>query len=241
MKNKKAVFFDLDGTLLPVDLDTMFGSYFELLKQSEIMRLIARNPDAALRIFNDAAMHMMENRGQDTNEAVFFAYINKMTGRGREFFAGPFDEFYRSVFDSLSGLVQKNGIQRKIINTVLNKGYKTVLATMPVFPLAAAISRLSWIGLDPDDFHYITHYGNSTYLKPHPEYYCEILRKMDLDGKDCIMVGNNIKEDMSAQNLGFDVFLVTGYEIGEFQQDEYINGDLSVLLKWAQSLPQAEV
>lgn len=241
MKNKKAVFFDLDGTLLPVDLDRMFGAYFEILRKSEIMSLIAKDTEDAFRIFNEAAGIMMGNRGRDTNEDVFFAYIEKMTGKGKEIFSKPFDGFYTTVFDSLSGLVQKNGIQRRIVNTVLAKGYKTVLATMPVFPLSAAVARLSWIGLYPHDFQYISHYGNSTYLKPHPEYYCEILRKMDLDGEDCIMVGNNIKEDMSAQNLGFDVFLVTGYEIGEFQRDEYKNGDLSALLKWADDLPGAEV
>lgn len=141
----------------------------------------------------------------------------------------------------MHGLVQKNGLQRKIINTVQKKGYKTVLATMPVFPLAAAVSRLRCVGLRPDDFHYISHLGNSTYLKPHPEYYCEILRKMDLDGKECIMVGNNIEEDMCAQSLGFDVFLVTGHEIGEFRRDDYKCGDLTALLEWACGLPRAEV
>ena len=241
MKNKKAVFFDLDGTLLPVDPDTMFGPYFELLKSSEVMQLIAKDADAAFRIFMDAAGYMMENRGKDTNEAVFFAYIEQKTGRGKTFLSEPVNEFYATVFEFLHGFIQKNGIQRKIINTVQDKGYKMVLATMPVFPLSAAESRLSCVGLCLDDFHYISHYGNSTYLKPHPEYYCEILRKMDLDGKDCIMVGNNIKEDMSAQNLGFDVFLVTGCELGEFQGNEFESGDLTALLKWANELPRAEV
>ena len=127
------------------------------------------------------------------------------------------------------------------MDTVRAKGYTAVLATMPVFPLVAAVSRLSCVGLKTDDFDYISHYGNSTYLKPDPEYYCEILRKMELDGKECIMVGNNVEEDMCAQSLGFDVFLVTGHEIGLFKKDEFRSGDLPALLDWASRLPRAEV
>jgi FMN phosphatase YigB (HAD superfamily) len=241
MTNKKAVFFDLDGTLLPVDPDTMFGPYFELLKKSEIMQLIAADTEDAFRIFMEAASYMMENRGGDTNEGAFLAYIEKAAGRKREHLKEPLNRFYGTVFDFLTGVVQKKGIQRRIVHTVRQKGYKTVLATMPVFPLTAAVSRLSSVGLHPEDFHYISHYGNSTYLKPHPEYYQEILSKIHLDGKDCIMVGNNIKEDMVAQNLGFDVFLVTGHEIGEYKKDDYTSGDLRALFEWACGLPRAEV
>ena len=69
MMNKKAIFFDLDGTLLPVDLDTMFGAYFELLRKSEMIRLISGDPEEAFQIFNSAAREMIR---QSTANRSFF-------------------------------------------------------------------------------------------------------------------------------------------------------------------------
>ncbi|MEI6101520.1 MAG: HAD family hydrolase [Eubacteriales bacterium] len=239
-KNKKAVFFDLDGTLIPVDLDRMFSTYWDFVRESDLIRLIDNNTEKAIGIFNSAAKEMMSSKGGRPNKLVFFEHIEKMTGRGKDYFEKYFDAFYASVFDSLGSMIEKNDIQRKIVDTVRSKGYRTALATMPVFPVGAAVSRLSWVGLDPNDFEYISHWENSNFMKPHPGYYKEILQRMGLEGKDCIMVGNNVKEDMCARELGFDVFLVTGHEIGDYKKEDFMCGSLDELHHWAQNMPCAE-
>lgn len=240
MKNKKAVFFDLDGTLVPTDLDRMFGEYWKILHESELIRLIAADPEEAIGIFNSAAEEMMSTAGGRRNRDVFFEHIETHTGRDKEYFAAAFEEFYGTVFDSLGWMIEQNGLQRKILDAVKQKGYRTALATMPVFPVGAAVSRLAWVGLAPGDFEHITHWENANYMKPHPGYYQEILSSMELEGKDCIMVGNNVREDMCAKELGFDVFLVTGYEIGAFDREDFPNGGLPELLAWVEDLPGAE-
>jgi FMN phosphatase YigB (HAD superfamily) len=240
MKNKKAVFFDLDGTLLPVDLDSMFGEYWKILRESELIRMISGNREEAAEIIENAAVEMMGSPGGRSNREVFFEQIKKRTGKGAEYFATHFETFYEKVFDSLGWMIEENGVQRKIIDAVKKKGYRTALATMPVFPVGAAASRLAWVGLAPDDFEHITHWENTNYMKPQTGYYKEILERMNLEGKDCIMVGNNVREDMCARELGFDVFLVTGYEIGEFKQGDFPHGNLNELLAWVQELPCAE-
>ena len=241
MKNKKAIFFDLDGTLLPVDLDRMFEAYFICLKKSDLLARISENTDQAFSIFNEAAAVMMKNQGRDFNDIVFFEHIEQKTGKGKSSLEEPFNAFYAAVFEGLSGMIDPSaGLQRQILDTVIRKGYKTVLATMPVFPLAAAVSRLSWVGLGPEDFSYISHYQNSSFLKPHLRYYEEILSNTGLTGEDCIMVGNNTIEDMCAGDLGFGLFLVTGYEIGEYEPGMYPSGDLAALLAWAKALPDLE-
>ncbi len=241
MKHKKAVFFDLDGTLLPVNLDRMFEAYFVHLKKSELLTRISKDPDEAFLIFNGAADAMMQNEGRDFNDNVFFNYIEQRTGKEKKSLEEPFDAFYSTAFECLSGMIPPSaGLQRQIVDTVIEKGYKTVLATMPVFPLAAALSRLSLVGLGQEDFSYISHYQNARFLKPHPRYYEEILRNIGLEGEDCIMVGNNTKEDMCAGDLGFSLFLVTGYEIGEYEPGIYPSGDLAALLAWTRALPEAE-
>jgi Predicted phosphatases len=240
MNNKKAVFFDLDGTLVPTDLDAMFGEYWKRVRECGFLSRISPNPEEAARIFNDAAVGMMQSPGGRPNSDVFFEQIEKCTGRGKKQYAAIFEEFYNTVFDSLGWMIHKNGLQRKILDAVKEKGYRTALATMPVFPVGAAVSRLSWVGLTPCDFEHITHWENANYMKPHPGYYLEILEKMELEGKDCIMIGNNVREDMCAKELGFDVFLVTGFEIGEYKKEDFPCGSLSDLLAWVQSLPTVE-
>ncbi len=240
MKNKKAVFFDLDGTLVPTDLNKMFEEYWKILHESELIRMISQNREEAIEIFNSAAVGMMQSSGGRPNSDVFFEHIQNRTSRGKEYFTAAFEEFYKTAFDSIGWMVEKNGLQREIIDAVRQKGYRTALATMPVFPVGAAESRLAWVGLAPGDFEHITHWENARYMKPHPGYYKEILEKMELAGEECIMVGNNVKEDMCARELGLDVFLVTGYEIGEYQNETFPRGDLWELLAWVGDLPYAE-
>ena len=84
-----------------------------------------------------------------------------------------------------------------------------VLATNPLFPAIATHSRIRWAGLNPDDFEHITTYENSSYCKPNPDYYREILSKLNLKPEECVMVGNDTVEDMIAETLGMKVFLLT--------------------------------
>ena len=99
------------------------------------------------------------------------------------------------------------------------KGIGRILATNPLFPRIATESRVRWAGLDPADFDWITTYENASYCKPNPDYYREILGRMGLDPKDCIMVGNDAVEDVAAAELGMEVFLVTDCLINKDNRD----------------------
>ena len=41
------------------------------------------------------------------------------------------------------------------------------------------------------------------------KYYEDICNRLDLDPKDCIMIGNDVDEDMVAKELGMKFFLIT--------------------------------
>ena len=57
---------------------------------------------------------------------------------------------------------------------------------------------------------------------------------MGLNPSECIMVGNDVGEDMIAATLGLDVFLVTDYLINTKGLDtsNYPQGDLNDLLNY---------
>ena len=88
-------------------------------------------------------------------------------------------------------------------------GLRAVLATNPIFPAVATRSRIRWAGLTPEDFALYTTYENIGLCKPNPDYYREIMRRLDVRPEECLMVGNDATEDMAAAETGKRVFLLT--------------------------------
>ncbi|MBR5751053.1 MAG: HAD family hydrolase, partial [Clostridia bacterium] len=90
-------------------------------------------------------------------------------------------------------------------------------------------------GLRPEDFELYTTYENIGYCKPNPDYYREILRRMDLKPEDCLMVGNDADEDMAASTIGMNVFLLTDCLINKSKKDisAFPNGDFDALMRYA--------
>ena len=99
-------------------------------------------------------------------------------------------------------------------------------------------SRIRWAGLDVSDFECITTYENSRYYKPNPESYNEILYKMNLQSKECLMVRNDVAEDMTARAVGINVFLLTDCLINKEHEDinQYPRGSYEQLLNYIENL-----
>ena len=96
------------------------------------------------------------------------------------------------------------------------------LATNPLFPNVATESRISWAGLQPEDFETYTTYETSRYCKPNLDYYREVLDRLQVSPEECLMVGNDVAEDMIAKQLGMKVFLLTDCLINKNNADIFI-------------------
>ena len=70
--------------------------------------------------------------------------------------------------------------------------------------------------------------------KPNPQYYREITGRLGLDPARCLMIGNDVAEDMIAKTLGMDTFLVTDCLINSKNEDlsGYRRGTLQELYGW---------
>jgi FMN phosphatase YigB (HAD superfamily) len=103
-----------------------------------------------------------------------------------------------------------------------------------MFPRIAVEKRLGWAGLHPADFDLITTYENAFHSKPNPLYYADILRAIDCEAADCLMVGNDVDEDMAAGSIGIQVFLLTDYLINRQGKDiaAYPHGKLEDLIRY---------
>ncbi len=203
----KIVLFDLDGTLLPMEQDRFTKSY--LSKLAAHMAPHGYDPEALIRGIWESTAAMMRNDGSETNESRFWREFSARFGEKSLADQPQFEVFYHTKFDTVAADCGYTPRSRELIDALHAQGVRTVLATSPIFPAVATEHRMTWAGLCAADFELYTTYENSTYCKPNPAYYQEILTKLGADPRDCLMVGNDTGDDLPAKTLGMEVFLLT--------------------------------
>lgn len=203
-----AVLFDLDGTLLPMDQDLFVATYFRGLAAK--LAPYGYDPKTLIDAIWKGTAAMIKNNGSRKNEDVFWATFTDIFGPQVLGDLPKFEAFYRTDFQTVQTVCGYTPAARETIDLVKAQGLRTILATNPIFPSIATESRIRWAGLTPEDFQLYTTYENSTYCKPNPHYYREILSKLNLTPEECVMVGNDAIEDTAALEAGIPaVFLLT--------------------------------
>ena len=215
------ILFDLDGTLLPFDIETFMKVYFK-----EITTKMAEHgvePQKLVSALLEGTHKMILNDGEKTNEAVLWDFFENECGLMKDELHPELVKFYLNEFTKVKevcGYIEK---AKEVIQILKAKGYKLVLATNPIFPRQATLHRIEWAGLHPDDFELVTTYENSSFCKPNVKYYEEIMSKIDRGADECLMVGNDVQEDLVVMKLGMKAYLITDHIIN--RTDEEINCD----------------
>ena len=212
-----AILFDLDGTLLPMDQDAFTGSYFSNLAAKAATK--GYQPNALIDTVWAGTAAMVKNDGAKTNEAVFWELFAAKYGGDALNDIPFFEEFYRTDFQKVRELCGFAPMAKDIVHSLKARGLRVILATNPLFPTIATESRIRWAGLEPEDFELYTTYENSRHCKPNPEYYKDIMAELNLIAEECVMVGNDVVEDMIAETLGMKVFLLTDCLINRKNED----------------------
>ena len=226
------VLFDLDGTLLPMELETFARAYFGGLAKK--VAPYGFEPKTLVANILAGTEAMVKNDGTNTNEEVFWAYFEKAYGKEVRKYEPQFDAYYHAEFQDVQKACGFNPDAAVAVRKIKEKGMRVALATNPLFPAIATESRIRWAGLTPEDFELFTTYENAHYSKPNPAYYQEVLEKLGVDAKDCLMVGNDGIEDIAAEKLGMKVFLLTDCLINKRGADlsGYPQGSFADLLRY---------
>ena len=218
----KAIFFDLDGTLLPMDQDKFIQAYLGGLVKTLAPR--GYDPEAIGMALWKSTGAMMKNDGSCTNEERFWQVFSSLLGESVRNEESNLQDFYAGDFQKVALVCGHTPLAKKIIDLAKKSGKRVILATSPLFPKVATDSRIRWTGLSPEDFEYVTTYENSRYCKPNPVYYIDLCEKMGLEPCDVLMVGNDVGDDMVAETVGMHTFLVTdnlinkaGVDINKFK------------------------
>ena len=228
----QAVLFDLDGTLLPMDQDTFVKAYFGRLARK--LAPHGYDPDALIAAIWQGTKAMVKNDGSQSNEQAFWNDFCTRFGEKARLDEPLFDEYYHNEFQQVQTACGFDPAARKAVDAVKEKGLRTALATNPIFPAIATQSRARWAGLDTAEFELYTTYENSCHCKPNLAYYQDILSKMQLQPENCLMVGNDVGEDMVAGKLGMQVYLVTDCLINKTGEsiEKYPHGTLEEFAAW---------
>ena len=232
----KAILFDLDGTLLPMDQDIFINAYFGGLSRKMAPHGYA--PDALINAIWAGTKAMIKNDGSCTNEQAFWNCFCSILGEQARSTEPILQEFYETDFQKVQQVCGYTAESAALVNWLKGQGLRIILATNPIFPAIATESRIRWAGMQPSDFELYTTYENSSYCKPNPDYYRDILAQMDVPPEECLMVGNDVGEDMVTRKLGMQVFLLTDCLINKNDEDlsQYPHGGYPELLEYIRSL-----
>lgn len=240
----KAIFFDLDGTLLPMDLKEFLEHYLHLVGAffqtkgydgKQVCDGIMKNLETMLAGSED----------HTTNEERFWAgfpgYMSQTYGQSAPW-KELFEEFYTTWFGKLEEKTQTAPLAAKAVARLHEKGYRLILATNPVFPAMCTAQRLAWTGVNPAFFERVTSYENSRFAKPDPRYYQENLEVCGLCANEVLMVGNDTRDDGVASAVGMDVYIVTDclveHEKGSAPLDTLPHGTMEDFAAYVETLPE---
>ena len=231
------ILFDLDGTLLPMDNDEFTKGYFKLLVKK--LAPYGYEPQKLIDGIWSGTAAMVKNDGTKTNEQAFWEKFSEMFGEKALADKPLFDEFYENEFQNAKTFCGYNPKAAVAVHTIKEMDFRIALATNPIFPSTATESRIRWAGFEPNDFELYTTYENIGYCKPNPDYYREIAKRLGVSPEQCLMVGNDVTEDMeAAQTAGMSVFLLTDCLINKERKDisAYPRGSFEQLMDFANKL-----
>lgn len=234
----KAVCFDLDGTLLPMDVDSFCEHYFGMLARHMVPH--GYDPKALINAIMVGTKAMYKNDGSRTNEQAFWDAFCGIFGENARNDEAKFAVFYENDFDKARAACGFDPAAATALRACKAMGLRVCIATNPLFPRIATYKRLQWAGIDPDEVEFFTAYEDSSFCKPNLGYFRYVTDKLGLAPEECLMVGNDVREDVVASRaFGMHSFLLLNdYLLNKDNADitAFPRGNFDDLLAYAREL-----
>ena len=236
MEKINTIMFDLDGTLLSIDMKEFERIYYKSL--SKFFKDIVSAEDF-MKIIYSSMKTVIENTEKRTNEDVFMEALKERVQDDFHLYEKRFDEYYNSDFSLLKEAVTIRAEITEATDLLKEKGYELVIATNPLFPEKAIEQRITWSGVNRDHFSYVSFLERNHYTKPNVAYYEEILESINKQPEECMMVGNDALEDMVAKKIGITTYLITDHLLNRHDIEVIADhkGDYTDFLTFAKEMP----
>lgn len=207
MDHYKALFLDLDGTLLDIEVSFFLGPMVEAMHGC-FADLLDPEPFRE-GLFGGTESIMTQGRSEgETNLKAFNRAFARITGVEMDEIEDRFGRFYSRIFPTLGRYGRPMEGAAEFVSRAADSGYLLGLATNPIFPRSAVVERLRWSGVDPDFFSFIPGLENMSSCKPDVRFYTDLASRYAIDPAQCLMVGNDVEQDLPASQAGMGTFLV---------------------------------
>ncbi|MCX6054667.1 MAG: DinB family protein [Chloroflexi bacterium] len=224
---------DLDDTLFSNPFECFMPEYIKLLSVQlspfiEPSRMVQQLLHATDRMI---AKDLPEKTLEETFNDDFYPRLGLIKNTLSE----SINDFYELPYQGLKNLTGQRPEAIRIINFAKSRNFTIVVATNPLFPRQAILSRLEWAGFSKTDspFSLITSYENMHFAKPNSAYYAEILGLLGYPHDPIFMVGNNLQDDiLPACELGIQSFLVSDSQFPRLDPSIASVGSLEQVIPW---------
>ena len=239
----QGILFDLDGTLLQVNMNRFIPTYVEGL--AEVCADLAEP-----RRFTDVVLQatralLRSEQGECSNQQLFHSALERNLAISPDLFNQRLQCYCREYLPSLASLITPHPLVPRILRGCFDRGLRVVIATNPVFPRLLVEARLAWGAMGEFPFDLVTSYENSRFCKPHSGYFEDILQTLGLAPQHCLMVGNDTLHDLAAAKAGIATYLLDTWMVdrGGSLQPDYRGGhdQLCRLLETLPLLAPAEL
>lgn len=228
---------DLDDTLLQNSMEVFAPPYYKALS-AYLAEYVS--PQIMLPKLLEGTEAMLKNTNPSLSlEHAFDQVFYPGIGLSKERIRPCLNDFYDTIFPTLKEYTKEIPAAIEMIHDALQIGLKIVVATNPLFPLKAIYHRLDWAGLSPKNIPYtlISSYETFHFTKPNPAYYKEILTKLDIKSDECVMVGNDLENDIQpAKSAGIRCFRIEIQKSSSGRKDGYMAGTQDQVIPWIKSL-----
>jgi FMN phosphatase YigB (HAD superfamily) len=213
----EALLFDLDGTLIQVEMQSFIPAYLRDLAGYFRDRV---EPERFVGVARKAVHALLQGGDkQRTNRERYLAFIETHLDIPGNLFEERLNDWVEQEMEELAGHVTSVAAARPLLDYCFGLGIPVALATNPVFPAAMVEARVEWAGLGDYPFSQVTSYENTRYCKPHKAYYSDLLELIGARANRCLMVGNDTMHDLAAAEIGMPTFLADTFLIDRLDGD----------------------
>ncbi|MFQ5407241.1 MAG: DinB family protein [Anaerolineales bacterium] len=230
----RTLLFDLDNTLLDNEMSTFIP---------EFMRLYTNHVAAVTSPERFASELLVGTRAMADNtdpartlEEVFSSVFFPALGLSAETFRANIDDFYAGPYRALEAVVGRRPIAREVMEWAFSSGFEVVIATNPLFPLAALQQRLAWAGVEDYPYTLVTSPERMHFAKPNPAYFAEVLGLVGRRADQALVIGNDWRNDIhAAHQAGIAAFWIASRSTKPPEPSPGLvgQGDLGDFLAWA--------